>query len=77
MPNRDLYAIELDTRDKHGGVIIRQAQFSSEKEAMKAWHALKPDPDPDVQYWLVRIRSGIDDPAHCDALDIKFTDQTH
>lgn len=68
---KDVYAIEIDSRDKPNGCIIRHAMFERYSDAWKAWDKIKPDPDPDIQFWLVKIRDGIDDPAHIDALECK------
>lgn len=73
MPN-DAYVIELDTRDKRGGTMIRLAMYESYSEALKHWDRLSTDEDPDVWYWLVKIRDGIDDPAHIDCLEVKCRD---
>ena len=67
----DIYAIEIDTRDKPGGCIMRHAMFDSYDAAKRAWQKMQPDEDPDVQFWLVKIRNGVDDPAHIDALEFK------
>jgi hypothetical protein len=68
---KDIYAIELDTRTKDGGAIVRTAMFDRYADALNAWDKIKIEDDPDVQWWLVKIREGIDDPAHVDALECK------
>ena len=71
--SKDAYAIEMDTRDKPDGCVIRIAMFDDYPEALKAWKKIKEADDPEVWYWLIRIRDNIDDPAHVDALDSKWT----
>lgn len=70
----DVFAIEMDARDKSGGAILRVAMFETEKDAREAWSKLETSEDPDVWYWLVRIRDGVDDPAHVDCLEVKCRD---
>lgn len=71
MPKQDIYAIELDTRTLRGGTIVRTSMFARFSDALAAWDSITDDNDPDVQWWLVKIREGIDDPAHVDALECK------
>jgi hypothetical protein len=66
-----VFAIELDSRDKANGSIIRVGMYDNEPDARAAWRKIKSDADPEIQWWLIRIRDGIDDPAHCDALECK------
>lgn len=68
---KDVYAIEMDTRDKRDGQLIRLGMYDSRDAAYFEWNKINVSDDPDVQWWLVRIREGIDDPAHVDAIECK------
>ena len=69
----DIYVIERDERDI-GGKLTRIATFYDHAAAYSAWHATEPDRRFGVQFWLVRMNFGIDDPAHCDVIEFKEID---
>jgi hypothetical protein len=66
----DKYIIERDERDL-GGKLHRIALYDNWIAAKHAWQVTGPDEEPDIVYWLCRLREGIDDPAHCDVIESK------
>lgn len=67
----DKYVIEVDTRDRPGGALLRMHCFDHKIDALRQWNKIEVNPDPSVQWWLVQLRNGIDDPAHADCLECK------
>lgn len=69
----DRYIIERDERDIGGG-LVRLCIFDNWADAYLKWLETKTDCRRGVQLWLLRLRGGIDDPAHTDAIECKSID---